>query len=369
MPAASSAHSDIELRNRCERWLSGHRPWRSMRESLQALLEVPESAQPLDVYGEGAVIQALETEVSRMLGKPLGSFFHKGMACQLAALKVWCGEATQGPVAMHPQSHIAIDECEAFEHLLGLRGLFVGAPDTPITLADLQALAEKPAVLVIELPLRRAGFRLPAWEELVAISAWCRANQVKLHFDGARLWESVPCLGHSLAEISALADSVYVSFYKGMGALAGSLLAGPESFMAEIQPWKTRLAGNVYTLYPLVLSSWAGLRRQLPRMAGYRERAQALALQLLREPTWLVAPSVPQTNSFQLHLPVDPARLRLAMLALAEAQGFWLGARTAASQILPDGAMVEIVIGDAADDWSDAEAVAAWRHALALARA
>jgi len=366
MPAARPSHADIELRNRCSRWLNGNRPWRSMRESLQALLALPEADQPLDVYGDGAVLQTLEDEGTVLLGKPGCTFFHKGVAAQLAALKVWCGDSA-GPVVLHPQSHIAIDEDEALERLAGLRPLLLGQTDVPFTASELSALPEKPAVVVVELPLRRGGFRLPAWNDLVAISDWCRANGVRLHFDGARLWESAPHYGRSLAEITALADSVYVSFYKGLGGLAGSLLLGPEDFTAALAPWKTRLAGNVYTLYPFVLSAIAGLRQQLPRMAAYRERAIGLAARMNAAPGWLVAPEAPQTNAFQLHLPAEPQRLREAMLAVADEQGFWLGARTVESHLLAGGSMVEVTVGDAADGWTDGEAIEAWR--LAVARA
>ena len=69
-------------------------------------------------------------------------------------------------------------------------------------------------------PLRDAGFLLPRWDDLVAFSQACRDRGVPLHLDGARIWESAPALQHSPAQIAALADSVYVSFYKGVGALA-----------------------------------------------------------------------------------------------------------------------------------------------------
>ena len=59
---ASAAAADVELRNQCTRWLNGHRPLRSMRESLLALADLPEAALPLDVYGQGRALQALEAE-------------------------------------------------------------------------------------------------------------------------------------------------------------------------------------------------------------------------------------------------------------------------------------------------------------------
>jgi len=366
MPAPTSADADIDLRNRCSRWLNGHRPLRSMRESLLALAEVPEAALPLDVYGQGQALQALEAEVAALLGKPAARFMHKGVAAQLAALRVHCGDG-EGPVALHPQSHIAIDEAEAFEKLMGLRGLRIGYPDTPLNVALIEACAasgELPAVVTVELPLRRGGYRLPEWSELRAISAWCRERGVPLHFDGARLWEAAAHYGRPLHEIAALADSVYVSFYKGLGGLAGCVLAGCEDFIAKVAPWQTRLAGNVFTLHPFVLSALHGLRTQLPRMPEYRERAQSLAQQLAAQPGWRVAPELPQVNAFQLHLPANHERLREALLEVARRDGFWLGARAVVSHLIEGGAMVEVVIGDAAEGWTNDEAVNALRRAV-----
>lgn len=367
MPANATPHAETELRNRCTRWLNGHRPLRSMRESLLALAELPEAGQALDVYGNGPAMQAVEAEVAALLGKPAARFFHKGVAAQLAALRVHCGDGN-GPVALHPQSHIAIDEAEAFEKLLGLRGLRIGAANRPTTLEDLMAEPEHPAVVTVELPLRRAGYVLPDWEELVLVSDWCRKVGVPLHFDGARLWEASAHYDRSPAEIAALADSVYVSFYKGLGGLAGCVLAGSEAFIAATAPWQTRLAGNVFTLYPFVLGALQGLRTELPRMPAYRERAQALAAALrAAEPGWVVAPEPPQVNAFQLHLPVAPEALRQGLLAVAREQGFWLGARAVASPVVAGGAMVEVVVGNAADDWTEPQAVAAWQAAMQAA--
>ncbi len=360
----TTPNADIDLRNRCTRWLNGHRPLRSMRESLLALAEAPEADLALDVYGQGEALQTLEADVAALLGKPAARFLHKGVAAQLAALRVHAGEG-DGPVALHPQSHIAIDEANAVERLMRLRSLPVGSTDVPSGVADLAALAERPAVVTVELPLRRGGYRLPTWDELVGISCWCRERGVPLHLDGARLWEASAHYERPLAEIAALADSVYVSFYKGLGGLAGCVLAGSAEFIAQVTPWQTRLAGNLYTAYPMVLSALQGLRRQLPQMPAYRARAQALAAVLAAEPAWRVAPEVPQVNAFQLHLPVAPEALREGLLAVARAQGFWLGARAVASHVIDGGAMVEVVIGDAAAGWTDAEALTAWRQAVA----
>ena len=72
-----------------------------------------------------------------------------------------------------------------------------------------------------------------------------------MHMDGARLWESAPFYGRSYAEIAALFDTVYVSFYKGVGAIAGAALAGPADFIAEARVWQRRHGGDLVNSTPM----------------------------------------------------------------------------------------------------------------------
>src|SRR4029453_12776628 len=105
---------------------------------------------------------------------------------------------------------------------------------------DLKAYPERLAALLVELPAREIGGQLPTWDELNELSELARARGVHLHMDGARLWEAREAYApRSLADICALFDSVYVSFYKGIGALAGATVPGP----AHIAP-RRRHRGN-----------------------------------------------------------------------------------------------------------------------------
>ena len=73
--------------------------------------------------------------------------------------------------------------------------------------------------------------------------------------DGARLWEASPfyaaSAGIAIPEICALFDTVYVSWYKGMGALSGASLAGSNAFIEACKPWLRRMGGNLFTVMPL----------------------------------------------------------------------------------------------------------------------
>src|SRR5438128_490806 len=90
----------------------------------------------------------------------------------------------------------------------------------------------------------------PDWDDLRAQTGWARDRGAAAHLDGARLWESAAGYGRPPAEIAALFDTVYVSFYKGLGALAGCCLAGPADILAEVREWRRRMGGTLFGLWP-----------------------------------------------------------------------------------------------------------------------
>lgn len=345
---------EVHACNTSARSLSRH-PRRNVRDWFALLAQAGDADGPPDSYGEGAALQALERRVAELLGTEAGVFVIKGVIAQQAALRVWTDRSGVPVVALHPACHLDRDEAGGYERLHRLAAVRLGTV-APFTAEDLEQAAERLGVVTVELPLRRAGFRLPNWDELVAISRWCRENGVPLHLDGARLWESTPYYGRTLAEIVALVDSVYVSFYKGLGGLAGCVLAGSAEFVAAARPWIARQGGSLATAFPYVLAATEGLERYLPRMPEYHARAVSLAAALAAVPGVFVAPTPPHTNAFQVYLPGAAARLRAANLAVAEADSVWLFDGFAAAPI-PGLAMAEVQVGEATADLTDREAV------------
>ena len=256
---------NVELWLSCNRFLSGHPP-KPPRAWLEELAASELADLPMDMYGDGPAMARLEQEVADLLGKEAAVFVPKGVIAQLMALRVWTERSGKRTVALHPKSHIDLDERNAYERVHQLIGLRVGKDHQPFTLQDLMDLHEPCGAIVVELPLRHAGYKLPEWDELFAISEWAHDQQIPLHFDGARLWECAPYYECAYDEIASLADSVYVSFYKGLGGMAGCVLAGTDDFIAEAQIWKERLGGSIFTTFPYVLSAYEGLQHHLPKM-------------------------------------------------------------------------------------------------------
>ncbi|MFT6311160.1 MAG: threonine aldolase, partial [Porticoccus sp.] len=233
---------------------------------------------PVDIYNENGRVLELEKRVAKLLNKPASLFFPKGTVAQLCALKVSAEQRGNNNVVVHPMSHMVLDENDAYQNLLGLTGILKGDCDSPFGIDDIKGIEEKFATVSIELPVRRAGFKLAPWEQLDAMSRWCKAQQVHLHMDGARLWESTTYYQKSAANISALFDSVYVSLYKGLGSIGGSILAGEADFIESCKVWRSRLGGNAFTSFPMVIGALDGLDNRLKHIPELVERAKKIAM-------------------------------------------------------------------------------------------
>ena len=307
-----------------ERFLNAWHGTPRPRALLESLALATDEAERADRYGEGARIERLERRTGELLGKESAVFMPSGTMAQQIALRIWCDRRGCRTVAFHPTCHLELHEEKAYERLHGLHGTLVGDPNRLITLDDLEALDEPVAALLLELPQREIGGLLPEWEDLVAQAEWARAHGVALHLDGARLWEAQPYYERPHAEITGLFDSVYVSFYKGLGGIAGSILAGDDDLIREARIWQQRHGGTLATLHPYVVAAELGLDERLERMPAYLAHARALAGELATLDGLEVVPNPPQTPVFHVLLRGEREPLLQAALSVAEERKVFL---------------------------------------------
>jgi threonine aldolase len=290
---------------------------------LEAAPDVYDLDEMSDVYGDG-VVGALEKKVAGLLGTEAAAFFPTGTMAQQVALRCWAGRTGVPTVALHGLAHPEQYERHAFSQVSGLRPVTVTSEPRLPTAEEIRDLDEPFGALMLELPLRDAGFVLPSWEELTEVVEAARERDAVVHFDGARLWESTVHFGRPLEEIAGLADSVYVSFYKSLDGYGGAALAGPKTLVDEAKAWRHRYGGTVFQQFPTALSALVGLERELPRLPEYVAHARVVAA-ALREgfaaagvPWARVHPEVPHTHDFQVWLPYDADVLSEAAIRHAE---------------------------------------------------
>ncbi len=341
----------------CTHFLSARGPV-TAADFIAALAASPHIGLGLDHYSEGPAIELLETRVAALLGKDAGLWFPKGIIAQQAALLVHASRLNRRTVALHPQSHLAIDEKDALARLAGLVPVRLGRNERHFTVADLAGLREPLAAVTLELPLRRPGYQALPWDDLQAIAGWAREVGVPLHLDGARLWEVQPWYDRPLADIAAVADTVYVSLYKGLGGLGGCVLAGDRATIDAAKPWRVRYGGDLPMAFPMIVTALDALDTTLPRMGDYYRRACDIAAALRGVAGITLFPDPPQCNSFQVHFAASAARMNQAVLTVARERQCWLFGWFSQG-LLPDNAMGEIVVGDATLAWGVDEIVTA----------
>ncbi len=329
------------LRERCDRTLGGHGPIRA--GDLLASIP-PETA--VDRYGDGGVVAELEAEVAGLLGMPAALYLPSGTMAQQAVLRVHAERRGRLTVLFHPACHLDNHEGQALQRLHGLTGRPVGDRRQLLTLAALQKVAEPPAALLVELPQRDLGGQQPSWQDLQAQLDWARGRGAAVHLDGARLWESSAGYGRTPAEVARLFDTAYVSFYKGIGALAGCCLAGPADVVAEVAEWRRRMGGTLFGLWPGAASALTLLRRRLPLMPAYLEHARAIAVALADLPGATVLPDPPQTPMLHLLLRTSADAFTAAARALIEQEGLWTWPASSPTDD-PGVRLVELAVGDA----------------------
>jgi len=329
------------LRDRCTRFFHGHG-----RATAASMLATIPPGTVLDNYGDGGVVAELEAEIGRLLGKPAAVFMPSGVMAQQAVLRVHADARHRRSVVFHPMCHLEQHEEQGYQRLHGLIGRPAGGRDRLITLADLTAIAERPAVLLLELPQRDLGGQQPDWDDLVAQIGWARERDAATHLDGARLWESAAGYGRTPAEISALFDTVYVSFYKGIGALAGCCAAGPHDVIAEVREWRRRMGGTLYGLWPGAASALSCLGARLPNFPVYLEHARAIAAALAAVPAVVVIPDPPQVPMMHLLLKASRDEYARAARRLAEESGIWTSPAPMATAD-PNVQRLELSVGDA----------------------
>ncbi|WP_105618688.1 threonine aldolase family protein [Vallitalea okinawensis] len=268
---------------------------------LKDALNTIDSDTKIDFYGTGPMINDFEDKMADLLGKEKAVFFPSGTMAQQIALRMWCDKKKIYRVAYHPLCHLEIYEEDGLKELHHIETVLLGEEDRLFTIHDLKEMNNAISTLLIELPQRGIGGQLPTWQELKEITDYCKVKGIRTHLDGARLWETMPYYEKELKEICQLFDSVYVSFYKGIGGVAGAILAGPESFMEESKIWKRRHGGDLISLYPYIVSAEYYLDKRLDKMSIYYEQARELAQYFNKLNKAYTEPEVPVSNMFHVY--------------------------------------------------------------------
>jgi threonine aldolase len=356
-----------QLRQSCTRVLPGTVPCSPAQDFRRLADWCEANGITHDAYGEGPLVEGFEQKVATLLGLPAAVFMPSGVMAQGVAMRIWTEAAGVRRIGLHPTSHLLLHEDQAWSALFGLHAVPLGQAGRPLQAEDLAGCGQPLAALIHELPIREAGGRLPSWDGLQALKALARQRGVRLHMDGARLWESAAGFGRSPAEIAAGFDSVYVSFYKGIAALTGAMLLGDADFVAQARLWRHRMGGTLYHLSPMVASAAMQFDERLALMPVLLQRARTLAAALAPLPGLRVDPDPPHVNLLHLWFDASADAVQDARDTVAAESGCWLFGGVRAADV-PHWSRVELSVDDNLLQLTDEQVLPLFRRLCELMR-
>lgn len=298
-------------------------PTAAMRQAI-ATAEIGD-----DVLDGDPTVKKLEARIATMLGKEAALFFPSGtMANQTG---VWLLSRPGTEVLLGTGSHVMMYEAGAAAALCGAqvrpvqgRGLVMDAeslraairPYTPYTLSA--------SLVCIENTHNGAGGVITPLAEMRAIRDVAREHSLGIHLDGARLWNAHVASGTPLAEFAACADTVMVSFSKGLGCPVGAALAGPAALMREGWMVRKRFGGGMRQSGFLAAAVLYALDAHMDRLADDHARARRFAKAVDGVKGMRVV--MPDTNIVMIDLP--PGSEASAVSERAATQGVLISAWT-----------------------------------------
>ncbi len=282
------------------------RPPAAMREAMMRA-EVGD-----DVYGEDPTTNRLQEEVAELLGKEAALFVPSGMMGNQLALKVH----TQ------PGDEVILDrQCHIFNYESGAPGILSGVQlhvvdgERGVMSAEQVEAAIPPGyywearsrLVCLENTVNKAGGAIYPMSKMQKVADLCRDRGLRLHLDGARLWNASAATGIPEKEYADLFDTVNVCISKGLGAPVGSLLAGPANLIEQARRYRKLFGGGMRQIGILAEAWRFALANHRNELAQDHVRARQFAEGIAGLPGIEIDPQTVETNIVMFDVPGEPA--------------------------------------------------------------
>lgn len=290
-------------------------PTRGMRDAI-ANAEVGD-----DVLGDDPTVQQLEKFVASLLGKEAALYMPSGTMTNQVALRTHTEPGDE--VVLESQAHIYYYEGGGPAVLSGVMCRLIPGDHGIFTAADLHQVLRpnnvhfpKTKLVCLENTHNRGGGKIYPLSEIAAIAQVCKVQELKLHLDGARLWNACIATGISEARYVQAFDSVSVCFSKGLGAPIGSALVGSQDFIERARRFRKMFGGGMRQAGMMAAGALYALKHHRARLEDDHINAKALAKGLQAIPGIEIDPTTVQTNIVVFQTTFIPAHVLVERLQL-----------------------------------------------------
>ena len=235
-----------------------------------------------DVFGDDPTINNLEERVAEILGKEAAVYMHSGTMTNHVAIRTHTEPGDE--VILEQSAHIYFNEAGATAALSGVicslipgdRGVF-GAKDMEAAIRPLNDHYPRTKLVCIENTSNRGGGKVWPLEKLAEVKKTADENGLKIHLDGARIWNAAAAMNIPEREIAKHFDSVSVCFSKGLGAPVGSALAGNSDFIMEARRFRKQFGGGMRQAGIIAAGALYALENNRERIKVDHDNAKILA--------------------------------------------------------------------------------------------
>jgi threonine aldolase len=234
-----------------------------------------------DVYAEDPSVRALEERVAALLGKEAALFVPSGTMGNQIGLLVNTRPGDE--VVIGEGSHCAFYESGAASAWAGVqfaiagRGGLFSADEMLDVLKPTADHFPQSRLVVVENTHNRSGGRIFSQERIAAIALAARQHGLRLHLDGARIWNAGAATGADVSQIAAPFDTVSVCFSKGLGAPVGSAIAATRDTIKEAHRFRKMLGGGMRQAGILAAGALYALEHHRARLVDDHASARAFA--------------------------------------------------------------------------------------------
>ena len=252
------------------------KPSKAMREAM-ASAEVGD-----DVLGEDPTVNQLQDMIASLLGKEAGLFVPSGTMANQVAIKTHIQPGDE--IIIDKNAHIFYYECGAaavisggqFNCLAGEKGILSAEIiEAAIRPEDIHQPATR--LISLENSHNRGGGSIYTLENLASIAKLAAKHHIRVHLDGARLFNAALAAKTTVQELARQTDSVCVAFSKGLGAPAGSVLCGSAEFIEKAIRFRKMLGGGMRQVGILAAACLYALDNNVERLEVDHQNAKRLA--------------------------------------------------------------------------------------------
>jgi len=285
-----------------------------------------------DVYGEDPTVNRLQEMAAAMLGQEAGLLVPSGTMGNLASIMAHCGRGDE--IIMGTQSHTYLHEVGGYAALGGIHSCQLpNQKDGTLSLEDIRAAIREPDVhhpvtrlIELENTQNHCGGVPLTVEYTQAVVDLAHSRGIKVHLDGARIFNAAVALGVPADKLTSQVDSVTFCLSKGLCAPGGSVICGSKAFISRVLSIRKQLGGGMRQAGILAAAGIVALESMIERLEEDHRRAKKLAQRLADVPGLVLDESTPHTNMIFFRLAPDIRLSTEELVVKLRQQGVLIGA-------------------------------------------